>query len=141
MTPEQLRDTLLYSPRTDEMYASLPKDAVGLATRLFTTANEEAKRGRRLRRLALIAAFAWIIAFHHHNVIGLNLLLIVGAYEIAYGNAAKVRADLMDMQERERLRIDVDKYLRKTFPGYKPPKGKFTIFSVSPYSQEDAPHI
>ena len=138
MTPDQLRETLLYSPRTDEMYASLPKDAVGLATRSLTRANEQAKSGRRLRRLALIGALAWIVAFHRHNEIGLVLLFIVVAYEFAYGNAAKVRADLEDMQERERLRIEVDKYLRKTFSGYKPPKEEFTIFSVSPYSREDA---
>lgn len=137
MTPEQLRDTLLYSPRTDEMYASLPKDAIGLAiTYSFTEANEQAKHGRTLRRLALIAGFAWIIAFHRHNEIAFFLLFIVGAYEFAYGNAAKVRADLEDMQARERLRIEVDKYLCKTFPGYKPPKEKFTIFSVSPYSRD-----
>ena len=138
MTPEQLRNTLLHSPRTDEMYASLPKDAIGLATRSLTRANEQARSGRSLRRLVLIAALAWIIGFHRHDEIALVLLFVVGAYEFAYGNAAKVRADLQDMQERERMRIEVDKYLRKTFSGYKPPKDELNIFAVSPYSREKA---
>ena len=88
--------------------------------------------------MVLIAALAWIIGFHRHNEIALVLLFVVGAYEFAYGNAAKVRADLQDMQERERMRIEVDKYLRKTFSGYKPPKDELNIFSVSPYSREKA---
>ena len=113
MTPEQLRNALLYSPRTDEMYASLPKELIGLAiTHSFAEANDQAKQGRSLRRLALIAGFALIIAFQRHNEIAFFLLFVVAGYEFAYGNAAKVRADLVDMQAKERLRIKVDKYLR-----------------------------
>ena len=138
MTPEQLRSTLLYSPRTDELYASLPKELVGLViTHPFMKANDDATQWRSLRRLALIVGFALIIAFQRHNEIAFFLLFVVACYEFAYGNAAKVRANLEDMQTKERLRIKVDKYLRETFPGYKPPKEKFTIFSVSP-SQGDA---
>jgi hypothetical protein len=65
----------------------------------------------------------------------LTALLVIAGYEFAYGNAAKVRADLEDMQARERLRIHVDEYLCKTFPDYFPPEEGFTLFHVSPYSK------
>ena len=138
MTPDQLRTALLYSPRTEEMYASLPEDALFLVVgkpviNSFAKANEQAKSGRVLRRWALAAAFVWLFPFfRHHNATTANLLLIICAYEFAYGNAAKVRADLADMQDQARQIDSVDEYLRKKFPGYMPPTGEFTIFSVLP---------
>lgn len=134
MTPDELRNALLHAPRTKEMLESIPKDAVRLAASSVTRANESARSGRYLRRLALTLCAVILFPFHPQSDM-LSALLVIAAYEFAYGNAAKVRADLEDMQARERLRISVDEYLSEKFPGYVPPNEGFTLFHVSPYSK------
>lgn len=137
MSPDELRTALLYSERTKEFYERMPKDAIGLAIVSLTKHNEDAKSGRYIRRF-LIAAVAIASLFQHYgpSEILVGVLLVIVGYEFAYGNAAKVRADLEDIQERERLRIRVDQYLREKFPEYVPPEEGFSLFNVSPYAPE-----
>ena len=135
MNPDKLRTELLYSERTNEFFERIPKDAIGLAVVSLTKHNEDARTGRYFRRF-LIAAMAIAASFQDYNLsdFGVYVFLVIAGYEFAYGNAAKVRADLEDMQERERLRERVDEYLSKKFPEYAPPDEGFTLFHVSPYA-------
>ncbi len=136
MSPDELRNALLYGERTKELFERIPKDAMALSFTSLQKHNEDARYGRHFRRsLIVVAAIALSFQDYMPSDTLVGFFLVIVGYEFAYANAAKVRADLEDMQNRERLRVRVDEYLCEKFPGYVPPKEEFTLFHVSPYAK------
>lgn len=122
MTPNELRNLLLYGPRTDETQKKLPDSAGELWLNYPERENvERAKLGSYVRWVLIVLGIGYYAAFDRYNDLAGPLLFVVACYEFAYSNLRKEKNQIDYLLAIDRYEIRVDEYLGEKFKGYKPP--------------------
>ena len=121
MNPQELRNLLLYAPRTDENYKKIPEDAGSVWFSNPTKSNlENARQGTYVRCTLIVLAFLYLLGFQRFNRDAIYLVFIIAAYEFAYTTLRKEKNTIDNHLADERYRSCVDEFLKSKYPEYKP---------------------
>jgi len=122
MTPSELRELMLYAPRTDETFRRLPTEAGGVWC--SHPGEGDFAMGRlfmQVRVVLLVSAAIYLLFFHKSIGEAQVLPFVIAAYEFAYYNARRERETLTLYLARERYASRVNDLLAKLYPGYRQP--------------------
>ena len=131
MSPNEVHD-LLHTPfPTDEnvqniemIRKELPEGAIALWIMKPTNSNiKEARLGTYTRSTLIALSMLYLIIFEKLNSdIWAWIVMVMTGYEFAYTTLRKKKNELDNILAAERYGKMVNKLLRKTYPGYKPPQ-------------------
>lgn len=74
-----------------------------------------------MRSILIAAAFLYFVIFQRFNGDALALVFVLAGYEFAYSTLRKEKNTLDNFLASERYQSNVDEFLTKKYPGYKPP--------------------
>jgi hypothetical protein len=129
-SPQGLKKLLVTFDGSQASFDKLPDDIRTNIKKLPVKRHQEGARDARVvRRVLLGIALILLILQRQHDLA--SMMLLLGCYEFAYGNAAKVRAKLEDAQEEARYIVWVNDYVKSHYPEFRPSNSEFSVFSVS----------
>ena len=122
MKPDELRDLMLYAPRTEETYRKLPPEAGGVWwSHPDDGGFAQGKTFMHLRVGLLVAVSVYLLFFHKDIGEARVLPFVIAAYEFAYYGTWREKAKLEQFLAEQRYRDRVGELLAKLFSGYRPP--------------------
>lgn len=129
MSPNEVYD-LLHTPfPTDEnvqniekIRKEIPEGAIALWIMKPTKSNiKEARWGTYTRSTLIAFSMLYLVIFEKFNSdIWAWIVVVMAGYEFAYTTLRKEKNEIDNILAAERYRKKVNKFLRKTYPGYKP---------------------
>lgn len=123
MSPNEVRDLLLWAPRSSENYQKIPKGAGSLWFSKPIKSNiEEARWGTYTRGTLIAFALLYFIIFESSNSAVIWALIVIAGYECAYTALRKEKNMIDNILADMAYSNNVDEFLRETYPGYKPPQ-------------------
>ena len=127
MSPNEVHD-LLHNPfptdgSFEKIRKEIPEGTVALWIMKPTKSNiEEARRGTYTRSTLIAFALLYLIIYENFNGAAIGALIVMAGYEFAYTILRKEKNEIDNILAAERYRKEVNRFLRKTYPGYKPPR-------------------